>query len=111
MKPFLSSIALIPCPRPRVNLIRSHFSACHPSESNLHILLSHQTEGLGGVRGIAEVFGDAHPANGRFEGGRQRAVRDDGVVGNPLVVPMAGVAGGGSVEARSLAKDLKGVKP
>jgi hypothetical protein len=33
MKPFLSSIALIPGPRPHVNLIRPRFSACQPPES------------------------------------------------------------------------------
>ena len=52
------------------------------------------------------MFGDANAANGRFEGGRQRAVRDDGAVDTPAVVPMAGAAGGGSIEACSLAKDL-----
>ena len=69
-------------------------------------LLSNQAEGLEGVRGIAAVFGHANAAKGRFEGGRQRAVRDDGAVDNPVVVPMAGAAGGGSIEVRSLAKDL-----
>src|ERR1017187_2813239 len=71
MKPFLSSIALIPCPRPRVNLIRSHFAACQPPESFGRIANTRPTRG--GV-----IYGRCHAAGFPRHMGRLRAAAGSG---------------------------------
>src|ERR1039457_4992825 len=92
MKPFLSSIALIPGPRPRVNLIRPRFSACQPPESCRRIANTRPKRG-----GVSH--GRCHAAGFPRYMGRLRAAAGSG---SGAGRPASGLPQGGAVLLRLL---------